>query len=357
MKNGFWQGRRVLVTGHTGFKGSWLALWLHHLGAQVVGYALPPPFTRGLFETAGLAERVTSIEGDVRDREQLLSVVRRHQPEVVFHLAAQSLVRPSYQDPVGTYSTNVMGTMHLLEALRLTDSARAIVNVTSDKCYDNKEWVWGYRESDPVGGHDPYSSSKGCAELLTRSYRRSFFPGEAYQEHRVALASARAGNVIGGGDWSEDRLIPDIMRALEQDKPVFIRNPQQTRPWQHVLESLSGYLSLARALVEQGPAVAEAWNFGPRYDDTYSVRDVVERTLALWGEGHVDYARTRSGIHEASLLKLDCSKAKARLDWTPRWQFEHALGETVAWYRALQQGADMLAASLAQIDHYGAPHG
>ena len=267
MNPAFWKGKRILLTGHTGFKGSWLSLWLQSMGAPVVGYALAPPTNPSLFEVAEVGRGMTSVIGDIRDLEHLCAVFAEHKPEIVIHMAAQPLVRYSYIEPVETYSTNVMGTVNLLEAVRGTDSVKAVVNVTSDKCYENREWVWNYRENEAMGGYDPYSNSKGCAELVTAAYRNSYFHSEKYKEHGVALASGRAGNVIGGGDWAGDRLIPDIMRAITQNLAVNIRNPHAIRPWQHVLEPLSGYLMLAQKLYEEGAAYAEGWNFGPSDED------------------------------------------------------------------------------------------
>ncbi|MBU1775020.1 MAG: CDP-glucose 4,6-dehydratase, partial [Gammaproteobacteria bacterium] len=281
----FWRGKKVFMTGHTGFKGGWLSLWLQSMGAQVTGFALLPPTIPSLFEVADVAQGMTSIIGDIREAESLAKAVREAAPEIVIHMAAQPLVRYSYANPVETYSTNVMGTVHLLEAVRQTPSVRAVVNVTSDKCYDNKEWVWGYRENEAMGGFDPYSNSKGCAELVASAYRNSFFNPEKYHEHKVALASVRAGNVIGGGDWAADRLIPDILRAISDNKPVVIRSPHAIRPWQHVLEPLSGYLLLAEKLYEQGIAYAEGWNFGPNDEDAKPVQWIVERLTEQWGDG------------------------------------------------------------------------
>ena len=348
----FWQGKRVLLTGHTGFKGSWLSLWLQFMGAQVVGYALEPPTKPSLFEVAEVGKGMTSIIGDIRDLERLRAVFAEHQPEIVIHMAAQPLVRYSYIEPVETYSTNVMGTVNLLEAVRGADSVKAVVNVTSDKCYENREWVWGYRENEAMGGHDPYSNSKGCAELVTAAYRNSYFHPEKYQQHGVALATARAGNVIGGGDWAEDRLIPDIMRAITQSKPVNIRNPRAIRPWQHVLEPLSGYLLLAQKLYEEGATYAEGWNFGPSDEDAKPVQWIVESLTRTWGEGASWVLDGGDHPHEAHYLKLDCSKAKARLDWHPRWSLDETLGRIVKWHKALREQRDMREITLAQISEY-----
>lgn len=346
-ESGFWRGKRVFLTGHTGFKGSWLALWLHHLGAEVLGFALDPPSTPSLFEAARLDELIETVHGDVRSLEAVGTAVARFRPEVVFHLAAQSLVRPSYEDPAGTFATNVMGTVHVLEAIRQVDTVRAAVIVTSDKCYENRESpLWGYRESDRMGGADPYSNSKGCAELVSASYRRSFFGDDP---QGPALASARAGNVIGGGDWATDRLVPDTMRAFTADRPVHIRHPQAVRPWQHVLEPLRGYLMLARALWTDGDRFADGWNFGPQQEDARPVGDVVDRLIARWGDGADAVRAPGSHPHEASFLRLDCSKARALLGWTPLVDLPTALDWTAEWYRAFYDGADAREVTLDQI--------
>lgn len=348
----FWADRVVLLTGHTGFKGSWLSLWLQAMGAKVIGYALAAPTNPGLFDAANVAEGMVSIESDIRDFAALSAVFEKYQPEIVIHMAAQPLVRYSYANPIETYSTNVMGTVHLLEAARLTSSVRAIVNVTSDKCYENREWVWGYRENEAMGGYDPYSNSKGCAELVASAYRSSYFNPDNFTDHRVALASARAGNVIGGGDWAEDRLIPDIMRAITQGKPVNIRNPDAIRPWQHVLEPLSGYLLLAQKLYEEGAAYAEGWNFGPNDEDAKPVQWIVDSLTKSWGEDASWVLDQGDHPHEAHYLKLDCSKAKARLDWRPKWRLEDALAAIIDWHRAYRDGKDMHELTLRQIRAY-----
>lgn len=348
----FWKGKRVLLTGHTGFKGSWLSLWLQSMGAQVVGYALNPPTDPSLFEAAEVAKDMTSIIGDIRDLEHLSRVFADHQPEIVIHMAAQPLVRYSYIEPVETYSTNVMGTVNLLEAVRRAKSVRAVINVTTDKCYENREWAWGYRENEAMGGYDPYSSSKGCAELVTAAYRNSYFHPEKYKEHGVAIATGRAGNVIGGGDWADDRLIPDIMRAISAGKPVNIRNPHAIRPWQHVLEPLSGYLVLAQKLYEESAAYAEGWNFGPNDEDAKPVQWIVEKLTQVWGEGANWIVDGGDHPHEAHYLKLDCSKAKSRLDWHPRWNLEEALKAIVEWQRAYRDGKVIKSITLEQIQQY-----
>jgi CDP-glucose 4,6-dehydratase len=344
----FWRGKRVFLTGHTGFKGSWLSLWLQSLGAQVHGLALAPPTTPNLFTVAQVANGMASSTlGDIRDLATVQQAMHACQPDIVIHMAAQPLVRLSYAEPVETYATNVMGTVHVLEAARQAASVKAIVVVTTDKCYDNKEWLWGYREDEPMGGHDPYSNSKGCAELVTSAYRRSFF-----QEKGIALASARAGNVIGGGDWAADRLVPDILRAFEQNQPVVIRNPHATRPWQHVLEPLSGYLSLAEHLYTQGQTFAEGWNFGPKDDDARPVQWIVEHMVNSWGNGASWQQDGGVHPHEANYLKLDISKAKARLGWQPRWPLATALEKITAWHHAWLSSANMHEFTFEQIYQY-----
>ncbi|MEW6380707.1 MAG: CDP-glucose 4,6-dehydratase [bacterium] len=349
----FWKGKRVLITGHTGFKGSWLSLWLKMLGAEVIGYSLSAPTIPNLYELAGVEKGMISIKGDIRDLNHLRKVIETHRPEVVFHLAAQSLVRRSYQDPIETYFTNVMGTVYLLEAVRRAGNPGAVINVTSDKCYENKEWLWGYREDDPMGGFDPYSSSKGCSEIITAAFRNSFFHPQRFDHHGIALASVRAGNVIGGGDWAQDRLLPDIMKALLEKRSFRIRSPQAVRPWQHVLEPLSGYLILAEKLYTNGPEYAESWNFGPSDGDIKTVSWIVEYIGQRWGQGiryELDNARHP---HEANYLKLDYSKAKMRLGWTPRLSIEQALELTLDWYRAYQSDpSSVCKLTESQINHY-----
>ena len=349
MNTVFWKDKNVLLTGHTGFKGSWLSLWLQSMGANVVGYALAPPSNPSLFDVAQVAQGMVSLHGDIRNLEQMQKAMAQHQPEIVIHMAAQSLVRYSYQNPVETYATNVMGTVNVLEAVRQTSSVKAVVVITSDKCYENREWIWGYRENEAMGGYDPYSNSKGCAELVTAAYRQSFFNMAG---HKVAVASARAGNVIGGGDWAADRLIPDMVRAVSENRPVLIRNPNAIRPWQHVLEPLSGYLLLAQKLYEEGSGFAEGWNFGPSDDDAKPVQWIVERYTQLWGEGASWTLDQAEHPHEAHYLKLDCSKARMRLDWQPKWSLAQALENITLWHKAHLQEKNMREFSLQQIAAY-----
>jgi len=343
----FWRARKVLITGHTGFKGSWLSLWLQSMGAELRGIALEPPTTPALFNVAQVAQNMDSHIADIRDASTIARLTKDFQPEVVIHMAAQPLVRVSYQQPIDTYATNVMGTVHVLEAARHAGSVRAIVNVTTDKCYENREWAWGYREDEAMGGHDPYSSSKGCAELLSSAYRKSFFI-----ESGIGMATARAGNVIGGGDWALDRLVPDTLMALEIDQPVQIRNPHAIRPWQHVLEPLSGYLLLAEKLYEQGQAFAEGWNFGPRDEDARSVQWIVEQLCQAWGQNASWQLQPGDHPHEAIYLKLDISKVKQRLHWMPRWSLDTAIGHIVDWHQGWLSGQEMRALCLNQINQY-----
>ncbi|MCD9572467.1 CDP-glucose 4,6-dehydratase [Pseudomonas protegens] len=347
----FWQGKRVLLTGHTGFKGSWLALWLQSLGAEVTGFALAPSTTPSLFELARVAEGLNDKRGDLRDLGALLELIAQTQPEVVLHLAAQPLVREGYRDPLGTYSSNVMGTLNLLEAIRQTGGVRACVLVTTDKVYANQEWLWPYRENEALGGHDPYSSSKACCELLAQSYAASFFAPERYAEHGLALATARAGNVLGGGDFAPERLIPDVLRAWSAGEPVTLRYPQAVRPWQHALEPLAGYLQLAACLYEQGPGFNGAWNFGPGEADMCSVGEVVELLAHRWPESP-GLRVEPSDLHEAGLLRLDSSRARQHLAWQPRWSLRQCLEHTLDWHLAWRAGEDMRAVSLDQLNIY-----
>lgn len=353
MNADFWRGKRVFLTGHTGFKGSWLSIWLNALGAEVTGYALEPPTEPSLFKTAGVDGLLASVIADVRDLERLQAEMAQAAPEIVIHMAAQPLVRDSYKLPVETYSINVMGTVHLLEAVRSTPSVRAVVNVTTDKVYENREWIWGYRENEAFGGYDPYSNSKGCSELVTAAYRRSYFNPHEYGRHGVAVASARAGNVIGGGDWAVDRLIPDIIRAILAGQPVRIRNPHAIRPWQHVLEPLAGYLLLVQRLYEEGAGFASGWNFGPAEEDAKPVEWLVQKFCAGWGEGTGYELDKGEHPHEAHYLKLDCSKARSELGWSPRWNLERALESIVEWTRVYQSTGDLRAECLRQISLYG----
>ncbi|MBN1604426.1 MAG: CDP-glucose 4,6-dehydratase [Chitinispirillaceae bacterium] len=346
----FWKDKSVFLTGHTGFKGSWLSILLNKLGARVTGYALPPPTNPSLFKQAKIDQIVNSIEGDIRDRKFLLQQIKNSEPEIVIHMAAQPLVRESYIYPVETYETNVMGTVHLLDAVRSTNSVRTVVNVTTDKVYENKEWEWGYRECEPFGGYDPYSNSKACSELVTSSYRNSFFNPADYSKHKVAVASARAGNVIGGGDWAIDRIVPDCVCALSKGETITLRNPYSIRPWQHVLEPLSGYLLLAEMLFTRGVEFAEGWNFGPEDRDCVSVELLVKKLCKIWGENSSYTISNNNSPHEANFLKLDCSKARNRMKWTPHWHLDDTLNSIVAWAKGFQKGQDIMSLCIEQIN-------
>ena len=348
----FWRGKRVFITGHTGFKGSWLSLWLASLGAHVTGYALGPSSSPSLFNLANIKSALVNVEADIRNLEQLRKSLAENQPEIVFHLAAQSLVRTSYEDPLLTYETNVMGTANLLESIRGLKLPCSVVNVTTDKCYENKEWYWGYREVDPLGGFDPYSNSKACSELVTASYRSSFFHPSKYEKHKVALATARAGNVIGGGDWAKDRLIPDVLKALEDSQTLEIRSPNSVRPWQHVFEPLNGYLMLAEQLHTNGPEFSKAWNFGPNEQDTYTVADVAIKVSQLWGKQNAWRAASGEHPHEANYIKLDASLARNELGWSPVLCIDKSLKLIVDWEKARLNNVDVRVTSLKQIKDY-----
>jgi CDP-glucose 4,6-dehydratase len=346
----FWRNKSVLVTGHTGFKGSWLALWLQEMGAKVSGFSLPPPSSPNLFTEANIASGMESHFGDIRDVQALTQVFEASKPEVVFHLAAQSLVLDSYEDPLATYSTNVTGSLNILECVRSTPGVKSVVMVSTDKCYENKEWLWGYREIDPLGGYDPYSSSKACMELMLSSYRASFFPHKDYKTHQVAIASARAGNVIGGGDWAKNRLVPDIVSAIINKQKVRLRYPNSIRPWQHVLEPLSGYLMLAEKLYLDGPLYAESWNFGPHDSSAKSVNWIAKYLLQKANSGCCIEVSKTPVAHEAHFLKLDCSKAHSKLHWSPKWELSQALDNVLSW--SLDTNTDKQTLCLQQIAEY-----
>ncbi|MBM6997240.1 CDP-glucose 4,6-dehydratase [Paenibacillus sp. DXFW5] len=356
--NEFWKGKKVFITGNTGFKGSWLSLWLLQMGAEVTGFSLEPPTKPSLYELLGLNRHMNTYIHDVRDLSMLTNAVTQVNPDVVFHMAAQPLVRESYTDPTGTYAVNVMGTVNLLESVRYLSTRgqykkRAIINVTTDKCYENREWDWGYREIDALGGYDPYSNSKACSELVTASYRHSFFNPHSLESHGVLLASARAGNVIGGGDWAVDRLIPDSIKSLLNHEPIRVRNPLSIRPWQHVLEPLNGYMLIAQNMYESGGDFATSWNFGPNDVDTLSVESVVQRICTLWG-GEASYSIQDNNlqVHESRFLKLDCSKAKSQLGWSPRFSLDEALMATVDWYKAYRNSENVENLCSNQIAQY-----
>jgi len=329
----FYKGKRVLITGHTGFKGSWLSIWLHEMGAEVIGYALNPLFEKDNFVLSGIGNLIADLRGDIRDLNTLHEVFNRYQPEIVFHLAAQPLVHLSYHIPVETYQVNVMGSIHVMEAARNCQSTRVVVMITTDKCYENKEQLWGYRENDPLGGYDPYSSSKGAAEIAISSWRRSFMNPNEYAKHSKSIASARAGNVIGGGDWANDRIIPDCIRAIEGNKPIEIRNPQSIRPWQHVLEPLSGYLLLAQKMWGDPVTYCGGWNFGPDYESIITVWDMASEIISSYGSGELADISDLQNYHEAKLLTLDNTKAKIKLGWYPRIALKESIALTADWYK------------------------
>jgi CDP-glucose 4,6-dehydratase len=348
----FYKGKKVFITGHTGFKGSWLCLWLHSLGAKIIGYALKPPTNPSLFELCRIDQLVQSTIADIKDGVNLTNSMLAAKPEIVIHMAAQPLVRDSYKIPVETYATNVMGTVNLFEATRHCKTVKAVINVTTDKCYENKEWIWGYRENEPLGGYDPYSNSKACSELVTSAYRNSYFNPKDHATHGVGVASARAGNVIGGGDWASDRLVPDCIRAILKTEKVIIRNPEAIRPWQHVLEPLAGYLMLAQKLYEDGPRYSGAWNFGPDDSDAKPVEWLVKELCAKWGNNASYALDTRKHPHESHYLKLDCSKAREVLGWRPLWDIEKALDSIIEWTKAYAGRKDVTATCMGQIAAY-----
>ena len=347
INSSFWRGKKVFLTGHTGFKGSWTCLWLQVMGAKVFGFSLEPPTKINLFDEADISSDMESFIGDIRDLQLLKEKIRLFNPDIVIHMAAQPLVRYSYLEPVETYSVNVMGTVNVLEASRYSENLGAVLNVTSDKCYENKEWIWSYRENEPMGGFDPYSNSKGCSELVTNAYRNSF-----YKDTSIGLASARSGNVIGGGDWAEDRLVPDTLKAFENSHSVIIRNPQAIRPWQHVLEPVSGYLKLVENLYDKKDCFSQAWNFGPKDEDSKSVAWIVEELSKQWGEDASWSVDTSSNPHEANFLKLDISKSLSNIDWSPTWSINQAIEMTVSWHKAWLHKEDIKLKSLDQINMF-----
>lgn len=350
--NNFYQGKRVLVTGHTGFKGSWLSIWLHELGAEVIGVAKDPFTERDNFILSGIGQKIKAdIRADIRDGQRMKEIFAEYQPEIVFHLAAQPLVRLSYDIPVETYETNVMGTINIMEAIRCTDSVKVGVMITTDKCYENKEQIWGYRENEPMGGYDPYSSSKGAAEIAISSWRRSFFNPKDYEKHGKAIASVRAGNVIGGGDWALDRIIPDCIKALEAGKPIDIRSPKAIRPWQHVLEPLSGYMLLATKMWETPTKYCEGWNFGPYTESITPVWEVATQVIENYGNGELRDLSAPNALHEAKLLMLDISKAKFQLGWEPRMNIKQCIALTVDWYKRYKN-EDVYKICVEQINNY-----
>jgi CDP-glucose 4,6-dehydratase len=350
--NGFYKDKRILITGHTGFKGSWLSIWLNELGAEVVGYGLESYTKNDNFIATKLKDKIIDIRQDIRDCEKLQEVFTKYKPEIVFHLAAQTIVRLSYEIPKETYDVNVMGTLNVLECIRNTDSVKVGVMVTTDKCYENREQIWPYRESDPLGGFDPYSSSKGCAEILIASYRNSFLNPKNYDKHGKSIASVRAGNVIGGGDWSKDRIVPDCVRALMTKVNIEVRNPNSVRPWQHVLEPLSGYLLLGAKMFQDGERYCEGWNFGPEHHSIVKVEEVINTIIKYWGDGNWVNSSSNEGVHEAKLLSLDICKVKTYLNWAPVWDINKCIQMTVAWYRGFSEHCSMYEFCTEQIRSY-----
>jgi CDP-glucose 4,6-dehydratase len=353
MDDSFFKGKKILITGHTGFKGSWLSLLLSYFKSDIYGFALEPPTSPSLFNEARVENYIKSYIGDIRDYKLFLDTVEKIKPEIIIHMAAQPLVRQSYKDPVETYSTNVIGVVNLFEVVRQVPGIKVVLNVTTDKCYENREWHWGYRENEPLGGYDPYSSSKACSELVTAAYRNSYFNPEFFKDHGVAIATARAGNVVGGGDWAEGRLIPDFIKAIVNNKPVVIRSPRAIRPWQHVLEPLTGYLSLVEKLYMHGQDFVGAWNFGPDDIDAKNVEWIVDNLYQLWGDGAgYKIEADQLTLHEAHYLKLDCSKAKALLEWHPKWHIDHTIKSIVEWNQAFLKGDNILDFTFGQIKDY-----
>lgn len=348
----FWKGKKVFLTGHTGFKGAWLSIWLDQMGADVTGFSLPPPTDPSLFALSGIGKHVHSILGDIRDLKHLSTAITQAEPEIIIHLAAQSLVVYSHSNPVDTYSTNVMGTVNLLDSLRSNESVKAAIIVTSDKCYKNQEWPWGYRENDPLGGFDPYSNSKVCAELITDSYRRAFFSSGKTGKHQLSLASVRAGNVIAGGDWASNRLVPDVMNGLMERKTISIRNPESVRPWQHVLEPLDGYLTLAEKLYSEGTRYAEGWNFGPSEGDTKTVTELTSYLCSLWGNDATWEETPLMEPRETNFLRLDCSKSRLNLGWKPKLTLEETLNWIIEWYKCYHEKGDIFKITSKQIARY-----
>ncbi|MDF2609540.1 MAG: rfbG [Lachnospiraceae bacterium] len=351
MNHDFWKDKKVLITGHTGFKGSWLSIWLHKLGAQVIGYSLDPSTEKDNFVLSGISNKLVDIRGDIRNFDLLQSTFLKYQPEIIFHLAAQPLVRLSYENPKDTYEINVMGTMNLLECMKNTEASKTGIMITTDKCYENQEQIWGYRETDRFGGYDPYSSSKACAEILISSYRNSFFPPNHYDKHGKSIASVRAGNVIGGGDWAKDRIVPDCIKAIENGNPISIRNPKAIRPWQHVLEPLAGYINLAEKLHEEPEKYGEGWNFGPEYNSFANVWDIAERIISGYGAGKLLDCSDEKNPHETNLLFLDITKVKSKLGWTPKFNLEEIIYLTTEWYKKYKT-VDVYEMCVEQINYY-----